>query len=204
MRRIDYTDLDTMYRPGFVHVNGYGENGGGRMMGGILASLFGKPQAWYSNVSQIQKELTILRSEVSSFEGVWDTIAAQPAAKSGGFTPYAYTMEWALNHLKAILVTSSREPSDAEISSANTYAKRVRTMVELARKVAPELAAQAAAERARVEEGLRGTGLVSPAEAGEEAFLKSLDEQASKLGGGMGMVGIGLAALAVMMFFGRK
>jgi len=207
MRRLNYTDLDQMYRPGFVHISGNGlsgnGNGNGQMLGGILASLFGKSQSWYDGINRIQKELTILQTEVAAFgKDIWDTIANTPAAKQAGFTAYGYTMEWALNHMQAIIVTANHEPSDAAISSADAYAKRVRSMVEFAKKVAPELAAQVAADRAKVEAGLVGSRMIAPAVAGEAAFVKSLEEQVGKLGGGMGMLGIGLAAVAALWFFG--
>jgi hypothetical protein len=201
MRRINYTDLDQMYRPGFVHVNGLGGND--RMMGGILASLFGKPQSWYDTISRIQKELTILITEVSAFGNeVWDAVSSAATAKGIQFTKYDYTQEWATNHMKAILVTKSYEPSDAVIASADTYAKRVRAMVEFAKKIAPEMAAQVAADRAKVEANLAGSRLVSPAVAGEAAFIKSLEEQAGKVAFGMGGLGIGIAAIAALWFLG--
>jgi hypothetical protein len=219
MRRINYTDLDQMYRPGFIHIpagfdrrymSGYGSdngNGDGQMLGGILASLFGKSQAWFDNVSRLQKGLTILQTEIAAFgKSVWDAIANTPAAKQVGFTDYDYTQEWALNHMKAILVTQSYQPNDTVIASADAYLRSRQTMVAFAVKVAPELAAQVAADRAVVESQLVGTGMKSPAVAGEAAFIKSLEDQASKLGGGMGMLGIGLAVAAAAFFLlsGRR
>jgi hypothetical protein len=210
VRRINYTDLDQMYRPGFVHVNGMGavlDESQPQMLGGILASLFGKSQSWYDNVSRIQKELTVLQAEISAFgKDVWNAIANTPAAKQAGFTDYDYTMAWALNHMKAILVTQNYQPNDTVIASADAYAKSRRVMVEFAKKVAPEMAAQVAADRAKVEAQLVGARMISPAEAGEEAFVRSLEEQAGKLSSGFAIGGVGLAiaavAVAALFFLG--
>lgn len=212
VRRLNYTDLDQMYRPGYIHISGNGNgngNGNDRMMGGILASLFGKSQAWYDSVSRIQKELVVLQAEVSAFgKGIWDTIADTLASKTpaptfvdSGFTKYDYTMEWALNHMKAILVTSNYEPADNVIASADLYGRRVRAMVEFAKKTAPEMAAQVATDRAKVEAGLVGSRMIAPAVAGEAAFVKSLEEQAGKLAFGIGGIGIAVAAVAALILF---
>ena len=209
MRRIGYTDLDALYNPGFIHVAGNDNgNGNGRMLGGILASLFGKSQAWFSNVSRIQKELVILQGEVSAFgKEVWDAVASSSAGKAtifvdSAFTGYDYTMEWALNHQKAILVTQNYEPSDAVIASADLYSRRVRAMVEFAKKVVPEMAAQVAADRAKIEANLVGSGLKSPAEAGEAAFIQSIEDQTKSLGFGLAGIGLAAAALAAIYLFG--
>lgn len=193
--------ISMRYAPEVLHVGG---------LNGILSSLFGKPQSWYNNINDLQKKLNLLLAEITAVgKDIWNTIAGKLASVEGGaqqvglkyFADYDWTTNEIVEAVKRIIVTASYEPSDYAISLARLRVEEFTPQVAYVKKVAPELIAQMEADRAKVAANLAKSRLVSPAEAGEEAFYKSLEEQAGKIGQfglGTGLAIAGIAALALL------
>lgn len=213
-RRIAYTDMDRYYSPQVVSFMGNGQHfmeesadTSDFMLGGVISWLFGKPQSWYDRIDRIQKALVLCGSEISTIgKELWDTVAGKLAGRTRDvglsyFWDYDRTMDEITSCMKSILVTKSSGPTDAQINLAEQRAKDFGAQVAYVKKVAPEIAAQV--EKARQESAAMMTGrLRSPAEAGEAAFVKSLEEQASKLSFGIGGLGIGIAAVVGLVVLG--
>jgi len=195
------------YAPEFVQVAGLGA------AGDVMDILFGKPQSWYTAINQIQKDLAILLAEVTAIDSSnWNATSGElskvGAAAAVGL-PYFYDHSWTTKEItqriQSIIVTDNHVPSDSDIAFAKQRLGEIRSQVEFVKKVAPELQPQIAADRAKAEGLLSNSQLLSPADAGKEAFVKSLEEQAGKLGQfGMGIGLVAAAAAALYLFGGRK
>lgn len=188
------------YSPEVIHVGG---------MSGILTSLFGKPQSWYDNINNLQKQLTLLLTEITAVgKDIWNTIAGKLAEAGGAtrvglkyFSDYDWTTNEIVQGIKNIIVTADHEPTDYAINLAKLRVEEFTPQVAYVKRVAPELVAQIEADRAKAEANLAKSRLVSPAEAGEKEFYRAIEEQAGKIGQfgfGMGLAIVGIAALALM------
>lgn len=178
-------------------------------LGDWFSDLFGKSQAWYSNVNRIQNQLAVLQAEVNAIgSGIWDTIMGTIAGliakgQASGTPPHFYGFDWTVEDIsaqaKAILVTKGHTPTDQEIATADSRARMYREMVDYAKRMAPEVRAQVEADAARVRASVEAAPLRSPAEVGEKVFLETLDERAKAFS--LGGLGFGILALVALGLF---
>jgi len=204
MRNIN---METLYRPQVVNFMPNGDENGVSGLGGLLSSMFDKPDSWYKNVDRIQKELAYVQAGVSAIgPEVWNAVAT----RTGKMTSYDDTMGDLLKWTKTMLVTKEEGwlftdikghiPTEAEIAEADARAKMYRGMLEMAKQVAPELKAAAERDEAQARAMIGNTTLSSPGAVGEAEFYRQVEERAKNLGTGLGL-GLGtIAAVGVGLF----
>ena len=188
-----------------------------RGLGNVLTDawnvLTGKPQSWYTNVSNIQNQLSVVLAGVTAVGAdTWNFISQSSQGPSLSQTPAsgvdAYeTVISAINSaIAAIIVTQSKVPSDADIASAQSTASTYQSQLAYVQSVAPEIAAQVQADQAQVESMLPGP-MQSPAAVGQAAFVEELDARAKALLGSLTFASIAAIAVAGLFgfwyFFGR-
>lgn len=159
-------------------------------MGGILDSLFGKPQSWYDRVNALQNQLAVLQAGISAIgPELWDTIFSQYQEQGGSnsvghFDSYDATMSRLASDMAAILVTSKYVPSDEALNSANIAIAWWNPELSYARSVMPELEAKVQADMAESQAMVSAASLKSPATVGVETFEKEVEDRAKALGQG--------------------
>ena len=193
--------------------------GGVRNLNGLngwIADMFGKPQSWFDRVGRDQREITMLRGEVSAIgRSAWDALQLRLAeAIAQGyqmpvdrFPGFQWIMDDLEEQIKNLLITgdegwlfkttTGKIPTDEQISTAESRISTYRAAVDYARRILPEVAPAMDEEVARISSMLPDGSLRSPAEVGEETFKAELKRRADVLGGGFGtaaMVLLGIVA----------
>ena len=167
------------------------------MMAGIWDVMFGKPQAWYTNLSSVQDRLVVAKTGIYEIgKDIWNTISDAYKVAMGGpqyFSGFEWATEEINKRLKAILVTENYVPSDGEISLASQRASEFQSMVEYAKRILPEIRGKVESEQAKMEADLKKITMLSPADVGQQAFWDELKRRAALMGG----VGIGIIALVL-------
>lgn len=175
--------------------------------------LTGKPQSWYTNVSNIQKQLGVVLAGVTAAgKDLWNTVSqasvgpTQDGSPASGVDDYDQVLGDIDAKLKSIIVTRSQVPDDATIGAAQATAAKYQRELDFVTAMAPEMSAQIAADQRQLAAMLPGT-MTSPSGAGKEEFFKALDERASALGEGVSDIlkyaAMGLGALALIYALGK-
>jgi hypothetical protein len=173
-------------------------------LGGFLTdawnALTGKPQSWYTNVSNIQNQLSVLLAGVTAVgQDAWNNT-------TDGTTDYNQVTSDIQAALTAIIVTTSHVPDDATIANAQSTANTYQAQLNLVQAATPDLAAQVQADQAQVQSMLPGP-MTSPSAAGQAAFEQELSDRANALLSGLSIgTGLVLGAGALFLlwyFFGR-
>jgi hypothetical protein len=144
---------------------------------GLWEWLLGKPQSWYDTLNAVQKDVGVVLAKVQAVDdGVWGTIWQKKDGENR-FASRQATIDALTSAFSAIVVTSDHEPSDGELAVAQSLVTTIQGMIDYVQSVAPEIASSIMAEGAKVSAELDRTKLVSPAIAGKQAFLDSLNNQ---------------------------
>jgi hypothetical protein len=151
--------------------------------------LVGKPQSWYTNVSNIQNQLSVLLAGVTAVGGdIWNSTA-------DGVSDYGQVTGDIQAAISSIIVTKSHVPDDATIANARSVANTYQGQLSLIQSALPDVSAQVQADQAQVQSMLP-TAMTSPSAAGQAEFEKVLDERASAFGQGLGDIAKYLAYAA--------
>lgn len=151
-------------------------------LGGFLTdawnALTGKPQSWYTNVSRIQNQLSVLMAGVASVgQDAWNNT-------TDGTTDYSQVLGDIDDALKSIIVTTSHVPDDGTIAGAQGTASRYQSQLDLVQSATPEVAAQVQADQAQVQSMLP-SAMTSPSVVGRAVFEQELADRAAALGQGV-------------------
>ncbi len=177
------------------------------MFGDVWDLLTGKPQSWYTNVSNIQSQLSVILAGIAEAgKELWNTAsgAAQGPTQDGspasGLDDFD-TAQGALDQaLTSIIVTSSHVPTDSVISAAKSTAQKYQRQLDFFLSVAPEMARQILDYQDSVARQLPGP-MNSPSAVGKEVFMDELEKRAKDFGSGaadllkwaaLALLGIGL------------
>lgn len=182
------------------------------MMGNWLSDLFGKSQAWYDRVDRDQKALAVRAAEINALgQDAWTTVRDSYMSNTQGpdadFLSFSEINAGIDQNLKALLVTKSHTPSDQDIASAEAYNAQYGRYVDYVKQMIPELAAQADADAAKVQEMLSRNFMRSPAEVGEQAFEDEVERRAKILGasiGGGALLYLAIPAILAVALSGRS
>jgi hypothetical protein len=191
------------------HLSGLGDT-----LTDIWNILTGKPQSWYTNVSNIQNQLSVVLAGITAVgSDVWNFVSQSAQGPSATATPASGVDDYntaiaAINAaLAAIIVTQSKVPADSDVSASQATATNYQSQLSYVQSVAPEVAAQVQADQAQVQSMLPAA-MQSPAAVGQAAFVQELSDRANALLGGFSLVTIGLlglgAWLAWQYFGGRR
>jgi hypothetical protein len=164
------------------------------MIGGFIAdawnALTGKPQSWYTNVSNIQNQLSVLLAGVTAIGGdVWDTVSSAQGPTQDGSSvsmvdAYSDVVANINSALRTVIVTTSYVPSDTDIAAAQATATQYQGQLSLVESMAPELSDVVAQDQQQVQSMLP-TSMVAPAPAAQAEFAKALADRAAALGAGI-------------------
>ena len=166
------------------------------MVGGFFSDawdvLTGKPQSWYTNISNIQSKLSVILAGVTSAgQELWDTVAGaaqgptMDGSNASGIDWYDSVVSDIDAQISAIIVTKSHVPEDAAINAAAAAVRKYQAELDYVTSVAPEMAAQIRADQQAVSQMLPGP-MTSPSVAGKEEFYAVLDQRAKDFGAGVG------------------
>lgn len=188
----------------------YGGNLNG--LGGWIADMFGKSQAWYDRVDRDQKALAVRAAEINAIgQDPWDSVRTSYLENVQGpgidFLSFSEINSGITSRLKSLLVTKSHMPSNEEISEAENYNFLYGRAADYVKQMLPELAAQADADAANVQEMLSRGSMRSPSEVGEQAFEEEVARRAKILGGVVGggmLLYLAIPALLALAFSGRR
>lgn len=192
----EHVAVDTLPPAPMFHVDHHYEpaehlSGLGGFLTDVWNSLTGKPQSWYTNVSSIQNQLSLVLAGVTAVgSDVWNFVSqqaqgpTQDGSTASGVDSYD-TVVAAINAaMKAIIVTTSNVPADADIASAQATASNYQSQLTYVQSVAPDVAAQVQADQAQVQ-AMLPTAMTSPSVAGQQAFADELAARAAALGQGL-------------------
>lgn len=174
--------------------------GYGYVTAAIKEALMGKPQSWFDNVNKLQNAFMVLLAQIKEIgEANWNLVRAEMVKRGIAFPTYESVELQASMFLSAaqpgnLLITNTRLPSDTDIYRAQTKVQQITGSVETAKRMFPEIRQNIEQARQSMEEKVRHTELRAPGEAGWEAFKKTIEDQAGKMGLGFGL-GIGTIAL---------
>lgn len=187
-----------------------------RGLGNVLTDawnvLTGKPQSWYTNVSNIQNQLSVVLAGVTAVGAdVWNFVSQSAqgpsltATPASGVDAYESVISAINSAMAAIIVTQSKVPADADIANAQNVASNYQSQLAYVQSVAPEVSAQVQADQAQVQAILPGP-MQSPAAVGQAAFVDELDARAKALLGSLSLASIaaiGIVAFVAIWYFGR-
>jgi hypothetical protein len=204
--RMQYIDMDNLYRPEVVYFDGM--NGLGNV-GGFWDSVFGKSQAWYDRLNAVQNKLAIASAEVAAFgDAVWNAVGKTAAVTAGappGFPSFADQMRAIEQAMTSSMVTEKHVPTDDAVDAADSTERTARANINYATKVAPELAADIAAAAEKAAKIVTQVSLSSPGEVGRAEFVKEIKERSKVLGAGLGIGGLAIAGVVlVALMVSRK
>lgn len=153
-----------------------------RALGGLFSdawdALTGKPQSWYTNVSNIQNQLSVLLAGVTAVGGdAWNSTA-------DGVSDYDQVTGDIQAAISSIIVTKSHVPDDGTIANARSVANTYQGQLNLIQSALPDVSAQVQADQAQVQSMLPAA-MTSPSAAGRAEFERVLDERAAALGQGV-------------------
>lgn len=164
------------------------------MMGSFVTdawnALVGKPQSWYTNVSNIQNQLSLVLAGITAIGAdLWNTAAVaqgptQDAGSVTGLDDYDTILAAINSAMKSIIVTTSYVPDDPTIAAAQATATNYQGQLSYVESVAPEMSDVVAADQAQVKSMLPGP-MGSPSAAGQQAFADELAARAAALGQGL-------------------
>lgn len=164
------------------------------MMGSFVTdawnALVGKPQSWYTNVSNIQNQLSLVLAGITAIGAdLWNTAAVaqgptQDAGSVTGLDDYDTILAAINSAMKSIIVTTSYVPDDPTIAAAQATATNYQGQLSYVESVAPEMSDVVAADQAQVKSMLPGP-MGSPSAAGQQAFADELSARAAALGQGL-------------------
>jgi hypothetical protein len=182
------------------------------MIGGFFSDawdvLTGKPQSWYTNVSNIQNQLAVVLAGVTGAgQELWDTVAGaaqgptMDGSNASGIDWYTSVVGDIDSKMSSIIVTKSHVPEDSAIQAAAAAAKKYQAELDYVTSVAPEMAAQIKSDQQAVSQMLPGP-MTSPAKVGQDEFYKALDERAKDFGSGVSdllmYAGLGLLGAGIL------
>lgn len=153
-------------------------------------ALVGKPQSWYTNVSNIQNQLSLVLAGITAIGAdLWNTAAVaqgptQDAGSVTGLDDYDTILAAINSAMKSIIVTTSYVPDDPTIAAAQATATNYQGQLSYVESVAPEMSDVVAADQAQVKSMLPGP-MGSPSAAGQQAFADELAARAAALGQGL-------------------
>ena len=182
------------------------------MLGDWLSNLFGKPQSWYDRIDTDQKALAVRAAQINSIgSDVWKTVRDAYLASTQGpdtdFLAFDDINNGITSSLKSLLITSNHTPSDSDISTAEAYNAQYGRYVDYVTQMAPEVAAQAAADAQNVTNMLSQNSLRSPSEVGTQAFEDEVARRAALLGAGLGaglLLYLAIPVVLAMMLGGGR
>lgn len=153
-------------------------------------ALVGKPQSWYTKVSNIQNYLNLTLAGIAAVgSDLWNTVsdAAQgpspDASPTSGVDQYGAVVSAIDAALTSIIVTKNHVPSDAEISAASKTADLANNQLSYVESILPEMAQAVRDDQNKVNAMLPGP-MVAPTQAGRDAFTQELEDRAKALGVG--------------------
>jgi hypothetical protein len=181
------------------------------MMGGWFGDawdlLAGKPQSWYTNVSGIQNQLSIVMAGIAEAgRDIWNTVSGAASGPSQDGTPASGVDDFDVAQaaidqaLTSIIVTKSHVPTDAVISAAKQTAMKYQKQLDFVIASAPEVAREILAYQDSVAQQLPGP-MSSPSAVGRDAFMQELEDRSKVFGQGamdvlkwvaIGLLGAGL------------
>lgn len=176
------------------------EPGLGGFFSDVWDTLVGKPQSWYTNVSNIQNRLIVLLAGVTAVgQDAWNNT-------TDGTTDYGQVTSDIQAAITSIIVTSSHVPEDSTIAAAQDVANRYQKELDLVQSATPSVADQVQADQAQVE-AMLPAAMTSPSAVGRQVFEDELSKRANALVSGFS-IGTGLALGAgglflLWYFFGR-
>lgn len=164
------------------------------MIGGFIAdawnALTGKPQSWYTNVSNIQNQLSVILAGVTAIGGdIWDTVSSaqgptQDGSSVSGVDSYSDVVSNINAAMKNIIVTTSYVPTDAAIAGAQAAATLYQSQLSLVESMAPELSDVVTQDQQQVKSMLPAN-MVAPSAAAQAEFAQALADRAAALGAGI-------------------
>jgi hypothetical protein len=159
------------------------------MIGNFLTdawnSLTGKPQSWYTNVSNIQNQLSVLMAGVTAVgSDIWDTVWTAQGDSSNQVDEYDQVVANISAALTSIIVTTSNVPSDAAISAAQATVANYQGQLNYVESVAPEMSDVVAQDQAQVTSMLP-SAMTSPSGVAQQVFADELAKRAAALGQGI-------------------
>lgn len=165
------------------------------MIGNILTdawnALTGKPQSWYTNVSNIQNQLSVLLAGVTAIgSDIWDTVwsAYQGPTQDGSAISPVDEYNQVVSNIQAaitgIIVTTSHVPDDPTIAAAQATANTYQSQLNYVQSMAPEMSDVVAQDQAQVQSMLP-SAMTSPSAVGQQAFEDELAKRAAALGQGL-------------------
>jgi hypothetical protein len=152
-------------------------------LGGFLTdawnALTGKPQSWYTNVSRIQNQLSVLLAGVTAVgQDAWN-------GTTDGTTDYNQVTSDIQAALTSIIVTTSHVPDDGTIANAQSIVNTYQGQLNLVQAATPDVTAQVQADQAQVQSMLPAP-MTSPSAVGRAVFEQELSDRAAALGQGVG------------------
>lgn len=165
-------------------------------------ALVGKPQSWYTNLSAIQSQLSVVLAGITAVGAdLWNTVSTAAGSAASGIFDYDSIVSDINARMKDIIVTTDKVPTDQAISGAQNAANQYQGQLEFVKTMAPEIADQVSADQQAVQSMLPGP-MSSPSAAGQAAFEQTLKDRAAALGQGFldwtQYLAWGLGAAAVM------
>lgn len=165
-------------------------------------ALVGKPQSWYTNLSNIQSQLSVVLAGVTAVgSDLWNTVSSAAGSGASGIFDYGSIVSDIDARMRDIIVTTNHVPTEQTIAGARAAANQYQGQLAFVKAMAPEVAGQIDADQQAVESMLPGP-MVAPAAAGREAFEQELAARAKALGQGLmdwtQYLAIGLGAAAVL------
>jgi hypothetical protein len=164
----------------------------GSMMGGGMNNwitdswniLTGKPQSWYTQVSNYQDLLNITLAGVTAVgKDQWNQVAnmAQGPSQDGGpvsgIDDYDTVVNDISSSLKAIIVTQNYVPSDASVSQANAVNTKYAAELSVVQQTLPSVSADVLASQQQVSNSLPPP-MQSPAAVGQQVFVQTVTDRA--------------------------
>jgi len=172
--------------------------------------LTGKPQSWYTNVSNIQAQLSVVLAGISQVgKDIWNTVSGaaegptQDGTPASGVDDFDTAIAAIDQALTSIIVTKSHVPPDSVISAAKATAQKYQRQLDFTTSMAPEIAADVHSYQDQIARQLPGP-MSSPSAVGKEVFMQELEDRAKAFGSGamdilkwvaIGLVGWGLLQL---------
>jgi hypothetical protein len=167
----------------------------GSMMGSIGAwptdiwnALTGKPQSWYTQVSNAQDLINLTLAGVTAIgKDAWNSFGSgtQGPTQDGsdltsGIDDYDTVVNTLQSDLTAIIVTQSYVPSDAAIAQAQSDQANYANQLSLVQQAAPQLAPQVQAGQAQ-EQAMTPPPMVSPTAVAQQTFTDTIAQRAKQL-----------------------
>lgn len=154
-------------------------------------ALVGKPQSWYTALSNLQNQLSVLLAGITAVgSDTWNAVAqgaqgpTQDVGPVSGISDYDQATGDVQSAITSIIVTQSHVPDDGTIAAARSTASMYQRQLDVVQSSAPDVTAQVAADQAQVESMLPAP-MTSPSAVGQATFEQELEDRAKALGQGV-------------------